>query len=210
MTQETEEAPLELALVSCQTCDLAFIGSDRRQTCPVCGGEAAGPYFQWTLEGDGLRLRDGAAPAAAGATPPAPGAEPPAEEAEAAPAEAEAAITAAEGGYAAIGFSAAAGAFLYGGAQTEEELHEQLMELGAEREAATTAVGRLVAVRELIAELAAAGVEAEVAVEAVSSPEETAEAVSSPEAQAEEPAEPAAAAAAAEPADLEAPEEPAP
>jgi hypothetical protein len=78
------------------------------------------------------------------------------------------------------------------------------MDLGAEPEVATVAVGRLAAVRELLAELAAAGVEAEVEVEAVSSPEEPVEAVSSPVAQAEEPAEPAPEAAPEEPADLEA------
>ena len=204
MTQETEEAPLELALVSCQTCDLAFIGSERRQTCPVCGGEAAGPYFQWTLEADGLRLRDGAAPEVPAATPAAPGAEPPVVEAEAPPPAEEAAEEPEGGSPGAVGFASVLGSFLYGGVATEAEVRATLLELGAEPEAAAIAAGRLVAVRELIAELTAAGVEAEVEVEAVSSPEEPVEAVSSPEAQEEEPAAPAPAEPPAEPADVEA------
>ena len=68
MAQETETVAIELNFVSCQTCDALFIGSERREMCPFCGGPPVGPYFQFVLDGDGLRQVDGAAPAA----PPAP------------------------------------------------------------------------------------------------------------------------------------------
>ena len=210
MTQETEEAPLELALVSCQTCDLAFMGSERRTTCPVCGGEAAGPYFQWTLEADGLRLRDGVRPETVAAAAAAPGAEPPAVEAEAPPPAAEPAAPAVEG----LGvyglFPLLVGRFLGDWQRTEEDLRERLLELGAEPEAATIAVGRLVAVRDLMRELAAAGVDGGGGGEAEAEATGESPAEDMPVAQEEEPAEPAPAEPPEEPADREAGQEPAP
>jgi hypothetical protein len=202
MTQETEEAPLELALVSCQTCDLTFIQSERRQTCPVCGGEAAGPYFQWTLEAGGLRLRDGAGPEAPASPPVAPEAEPPAVEAEAPPPAEEPSPTA----IASLGvyglLPLLIGRFLGGEDATEEDLRETLLALGADRETATIAVGRLTAVRELIVELAEAGVEAEVEVEALAPLAIVDDREPAGEAQEEEPAAPTPEAAPEEPADL--------
>ena len=81
---------------------------------------------------------------------------------------------------------------------------------GAEPEVATIAVGRLVAVRELIAELAAMGVEAEVEVEVAPGGGGGPVEADVPVAQAEEPAEPAPAEPPEEPADREAGQEPAP
>jgi hypothetical protein len=210
MTQETEEAPLELALVSCQTCDLVFIGSERRQTCPVCGGEPAGPYFQWTLEAAGLRLRDGAAAETPAAPPVAPEAEPPAVEAEAPPpVEGEPMVDAPAWSKASVAGAMLAG-FLVGERGVEvdaDTAKDWLLELGAEPEAATIAVGRLTAVRELIAELTALSAE-EPALPAEPADESPAEDV--PVAQAEEPAAPAPAEPPEEAADPEAGQEPAP
>lgn len=60
MTQETETVAMELNIVSCQTCDALFIESERRQTCPSCGGPPVGPYFQFVLDDSGLHRKDGA------------------------------------------------------------------------------------------------------------------------------------------------------
>lgn len=54
MTQEVETAVVELEIVSCQTCDLLFVASERRQTCPSCGGEGTGPYLAFVLDETGL------------------------------------------------------------------------------------------------------------------------------------------------------------
>lgn len=69
MTQEVETAVVELDLVSCQTCDLMFVASERRQTCPVCGGEATGPYLEYVLDEAGLHPKNGAVVAAADSEP---------------------------------------------------------------------------------------------------------------------------------------------
>ena len=66
MTQDVETSVVELDLVSCQTCDLMFVASERRQTCPVCGGEAPGPYLEYVLDETGLHPKNGAAALPAG------------------------------------------------------------------------------------------------------------------------------------------------
>ena len=57
MTKEVETAVVELEIVSCQTCDLLFVASERRQTCPVCGGEGTGPYLEYVLDETGLHQK---------------------------------------------------------------------------------------------------------------------------------------------------------
>src|SRR3990167_2531150 len=71
MVQETEAAPVELDVVSCGTCDTLFISSERRQTCPACGGEGVGPFFEFVATPEGPRLKNGAVAVARAATPPA-------------------------------------------------------------------------------------------------------------------------------------------
>ncbi len=165
MTQEAETAAMDLNIVSCQTCDALFIESERRQTCPRCGGPAVGPYFEFVLDGGGLPLKDGAAPAVVPAPPgeePAPEPEAPAPEAPAAEAEPVSGLETLTTGEV---FPVAVASFLESGAGTEEDLRGMLADLGAEPEAAAIAVGRLTAVRNLLRELAAAGVEEKVVVE---------------------------------------------
>lgn len=170
MAQEAETVAMELNIVSCQTCDTLFIESERRQTCPACGGLPVGPYLQFVLDDGGLHLKDGAAPAAAPAAPAeelAPEPEIPAavaveeEEGEEEPRPADAIMEA---------FGVGVVDFLAGGAIDEGNLREVLSDMGAEPEAAAIAVGRLAAVRDLLRELAAAGVEAQVEVAAESPP----------------------------------------
>jgi len=172
MTLEAETVAMDLNIVSCQTCDALFIESERRQTCPSCGGPPVGPYFQFVLDGAGLRLKDGAAPAAA----PAPPAEEPAPEPEApapeAPAEEAAPPAEEETNWQEV-FAEGIATYLQGGGITEDDLRTVLEnQLGAEPEAAKTAVGRIMAVRVLLCQLAEAGVEAQVEVTVEETPAE--------------------------------------
>ncbi|MBA7706357.1 hypothetical protein ES703_115209 [subsurface metagenome] len=99
---------------------------------------------------------------------PAPPAEPPAEEAAVAPAEAS--VTAQ------YVLQMALEKYLQRGEGTPEELRRAFEDVGAEPEAASTAVGRLSAVRELLEQFSAAREPAPVAPappEAESSPENT-------------------------------------
>ena len=194
MTQEAETVAMELNIVSCQTCDAVFIESERRQTCPSCGGPPVGPYFRFVLDGSGLHQKDGVR------APPINREEAvqqlkdlsyPEEEAEAmvdkwnedrdAAAEAPAATAPVEEEAPAGGlgdlppsdvFPLTVASYLRGGEATGDDLRGMLTDLGAEREAATTAVGRLEAVRDLLQELAAAGVEAQVEVTVEEAPAE--------------------------------------
>jgi len=181
MAQEAETVAMELNIVSCQTCDALFIESERRQTCPSCGGPPVGPYFQFVLDGAGLHLKDGAAPAAAPAPPAeelAPEPEAPAAEASAAEAEAPAEEELEDMD---VLLEAVKG-YLGGADALEVDVREWLeVQLGAEPEAAATAVGRLAAVRDLLRELAAAGVEAQVEVAAEETLAEAPEPGSGPE-----------------------------
>lgn len=182
MTQEAETVAMDLNIVSCQTCDALFIESERRQTCPSCGGPPVGPYFQFVLDGEGLRLKDGAAPAAAPSPPAeelAPEPEPPPAEA---PAEEEEAEEPRPADAIMEAFGVGAVHFLCGGAMDEGNLRAVLDDMGAEPEAAQIAVGRLAAVRDLLRELAEAGVEAQVEVAVEETPGEPPEPEGEPEA----------------------------
>ncbi|KKN36995.1 hypothetical protein LCGC14_0768060 [marine sediment metagenome] len=180
MTQETETPTMDLNIVSCQTCDALFVESERRQTCPSCGGEPVGPYFRFVLDADGLHRKDGAAPAAAQPTP----AEEPAEELEPLPIVDDRQPEELAGGLGdqspAVMFPLTAMSYLQGGEGTEGDLRGLLADLGAEPEAAAAAVGRMVAVRDLLRDLAAAGVEAEVEVGVEVTPAEATEPVPEP------------------------------
>src|SRR3990167_9294973 len=138
MVQETEAAPVELDVVSCGTCDTLFISSERRQTCPACGGEGVGPFFEFVATPEGPRLKNGAVAVARAEAPPAG----PAAAAEAPAAEGEA-VEADPRGDAAVCdpldvFTPLAVEFLRRGDITQAELSQRLQELGADPEAADT------------------------------------------------------------------------
>ncbi|KKM84097.1 hypothetical protein LCGC14_1302670 [marine sediment metagenome] len=172
MTQEAETVAVDLEFVSCQTCDAVFVASERRQTCPSCGGEPTGPYLQFVLDAAGLHLKDGGIPTAA----PAPPAEEPAPEAEAPAAEAPAAEEPVEETDWLEVFVVGVTSYLQSGGGlgvTEDDLATVLLEnLGAEPEDAAAAVGRLQAVRDLLRELTQLPVEAQVEVTVEPGPEE--------------------------------------
>ena len=203
MPEDTKPVTMDLNIVSCQTCDAMFIESERRQSCPGCGGPPVGPYFQFVLDGSGLHpkgraweplinreqaikdLRDlsfTAEEAEARVTKWEEGDLTPAEAAaEEAPAEEE--KPAGEGIQLPPSdvLPLAIESFLRGGEATGSDLRTLLLDLGAEPEAAAAAVGRLVAVRELLAELAEHRIEAGVEVEAEVTPAEAPEPEPAPE-----------------------------
>ncbi len=165
MTQEVETAAVELDLVSCQTCDLMFVASERRQTCPVCGGEATGPYLAYVLDETGLHMKNGSAvlPAGQQAEDVRPdtvtGSIEEGQEAEEPP------PAAADVDWVAV-FVGGVATYLQGGGITEDDLRTVLENnLGATPRVSRVTVQRLTAVRDTLRELAAAGVEAEVEAE---------------------------------------------
>ena len=162
MTQEVETAVVELDLVSCQTCDLVFVASERRSTCPSCGGEGTGPYLEYVLDETGLHPKNGPVVAAADSEPIIRG-----------PIE---------------GKLPTAGAMLAGfltGEEVDADMAKDwLLELGAKPGVAAKTMQRLTAVRDTIAQLTAA------AVEEPAEAEEPAQAEDVPAAQAEEAAAP--------------------
>lgn len=175
MAQETETPAMELAMASCTACDLVFMASERRQTCPTCGGEAVGPYFEFILDESGLHQKDGVIPDIVTSEEPLPEGEaleaplPASPVEETAPAEEE------ETNWCAV-FAEGVAAYLQGGGITEDDLHTVLVNrLGAEKEDAVTAVGRIMAVRVLLCDLAGAGLEPVVEVEVEVRPEDAPE-----------------------------------
>jgi len=182
MVQEAETSVIELDLVSCGSCDLVFISSERRETCPTCGGEAVGPYLEFVVTPEGPRLKNGAVAVARAAS----AEEPPGQagyEESADEALADSEIPSSEGPTDPIdAFTPLATEFLRRGEISEAELSEQLQGLGADPETAAATVGRLTAIRETVEWLRPAGAEAQ------------------EEAAAEEPAAPAGEPAEGEPA----------
>lgn len=172
MTQAPEEETVELAIVACETCDQLFLCSPRRESCPTCGGPAGLRFFEFLGDASGVHLRDGTL-AALAAEPAAPPAEAPA-------AGLAAPVPAAEEEPMMIGpvkgkvpiAGAMFGGFLAGEDVDVDCVKDWLLELGAEPEDAATAVGRLVAVRDLIRDLVAADAEPEVAVDVEVEPAE--------------------------------------
>ena len=189
MTQEVETAVVELDLVSCQTCDLMFVASERRQTCPVCGGEGTGPYLEFVLDESGLRLKNGSAVLPAGGPAedvPGRGRTGPVTAAEMAEGP-EPPMAAEPPAFPVLGIYIAE--YLSGADVSEEDLRGHLEEAGAKPRAVRVTVQRLTAVRDTLRELAAAGAEPEAELEAVERSEEPAEAVQRPEEPAEAEAE---------------------
>jgi len=175
MTQEVETAVVELDIVSCQTCDLLFVASERRSTCPSCGGEGTGPYLEYVLDETGLHPKNGPVVTAADSEPIMRGS--------------------IEGKLPTVGAMLAG--FLTGEGVDADMAKDWLLKLGAKPGMARVTMQRLTAVRDTIAQLAAAGVEAE------------AEGESPPEAEGESPSEDVPAAQVeveAEPAPDEAPD----
>ena len=156
MVQEAETPILELEFVSCQTCDIVFISSERRQTCPACGGEALGPYLVFTVTPEGPRLKDLNGPIAGAQTARLePGSEP---AAPAAPDEVVEEKVEGEGVSPTDHdvFVVGVQAFLEFAGINEEDLVDQLVRMGADPETAATTVGRLAAVRDTLASLTTA------------------------------------------------------
>jgi len=171
MTQATEVETMELSIVSCETCDQLFLLSPRRQTCPGCGGSAGLTFFEFVGDASGLHLKNGVDPAQLAAAPvdqrdPAgipheEGAEPPE----------ESPWVGQDTTSDTLRFAVDVGLFLRGDDITEDKLQRELLDLGADPESAATAVGRLVAVRNLVRELVDAALPVSVKVEADSEPE---------------------------------------
>lgn len=175
MTQEVETAVVELDLVSCQTCDLMFVASERRQTCPVCGGEATGPYLEYVLDESGLHMKNGSAALPAG------------RQAEDVPGrERTGPVTAeemAEGpaptpfteppAFPVLGIYMAE--YISGADVSEEDLREKLETAGAKPRVARVTVQRLTAVRDTLRELASPAGEAQAEAEAEPAPAEAPE-----------------------------------
>lgn len=166
MTQAPEAEAIDLAIVACETCDQLFLESPRRASCPGCGGPAGLRFFQFVGDADGLHLKDGVLPTPSVGAPlaaPLPvAAEPepaPAGPPLATPEEEEAATPG-------VSFGHLAGAFIDGAGAWTGNLQDALVLCGVDPEAAATAVGRLTAVRDLIASLSEAGVDAKITVEA--------------------------------------------
>jgi len=179
MTQEVETAVVELDLVSCQTCDLVFVASERRQTCPVCGGEATGPYLEYVLDETGLHPKNGSAILPAGRQAEAAATDTPAGPIADAEAAEEPPTTAADVDWLNV-FVEGVTSYLLDCGITEDDLRTVLeVNLGVKPRVARVTVQRLTAIRAVVRELAPVGVEAEA--EVVESPEEPAEAVESPE-----------------------------
>ncbi len=173
MTQATEPETIDLAIVSCETCDQLFLCSPRRESCPTCGGGVGLRFFEFQGDASGLHLKDGTL-AALAAAPVAPPAEaPPA--APAAPAEREDRTPPSTLGDLPSSdvFPLVLESYLRGGEATEDDLRKLLGDLGAEPEDAAAAVGRLVAVRDLLRDLAAAGVEPAASVDVQAAPAES-------------------------------------
>jgi len=180
MTQAIEAETVELAIVSCETCDQLFLCSARRDSCPTCGGPAGLRFFEFLGDASGLHLKDGTL-AALDAAPVAAPEEGPVV-ALAAPAEGEAAGEGDEGDQDEhTSFRVALWAFIdRSPGVSEDYLRRALADMGAEPEDATTAVGRLAAVRDLLQDLEAAGLESEVSVGVLGAPVEGAELVPEP------------------------------
>lgn len=153
MTQEAETETVELAIVSCETCDQLFLVSPRRQACPTCGGPAGLVFFEFLGAPDGLHLKDGTLAAIAPASPPPEAVSSAVEPVEATPAPAEATEEEGKPDVMEVLLSAI-DAFLGGADYVEEDILSYLvMPMGAEPEEAATVVGRLVAVRDALRSL---------------------------------------------------------
>ena len=183
MVQEAETPVIELELVSCGTCDTVFISSERRQTCPACGGEAVGPYLEFIVTPEGPRLKNGAVAIARTAAPPAERIAEPELPAGDAPAVEEALESEGVAPALAEAFAVGVQSFLMGGGTRPEELEGYLLSMGATPEDAATAIGRLSAIYTLLDALTFMAGEAQE--EAVA--EEPPAVVGEPEASAETP-----------------------
>jgi len=178
MTNEKQEeaGPVIVQIAVCSVCHALFMLSGDRETSPCCGadplavlatltlGSDAHVTGEWGMGADVLPTAAEEEPAPA----PAPPEEPPAEEevVEAPEEEVDNVEVFLEG----------VKGYLSGAGVTGDDLHTWLARMGAEPEAAATAVGRLEAVRELLESLEPPREAASVAPappEAESSPENT-------------------------------------
>jgi hypothetical protein len=69
---QPEVTELEISLVSCEACDMCFLFSPRRETCPTCGGGPGLTLFEWTGYSNGLHLKTELPADYAATLPPAP------------------------------------------------------------------------------------------------------------------------------------------
>ena len=155
MTQEAPPETIDLAIVSCEACDALFLVSPRRPSCPTCGGAPGLYFFEFQGGPDGLHLLTH--PDLASATPQTPAEAPaPAEP----PPEPEPVLVVRElpGELSALDMTRSMAAFyLEGEDVAEESLLQSFLDAGAEGEEASTAVGRLIAVRALFNLLSGGG-----------------------------------------------------
>jgi hypothetical protein len=153
MTQETEAEIVELAIASCQTCDQLFLISPRRETCPGCGGPPGLVFFEFVGDRAGVHLKDGTLAALAPVPAAVVAVSSPVEPVEAAPVERTPGVEGEAPGSVDILLEGIRG-FLGGASELGPDIKQWLVvRLGADPEEAATAIGRLVAVRDLIAGL---------------------------------------------------------
>jgi len=171
MTQATEVETMELSIVSCETCDQLFLLSPRRQTCPGCGGSAGLTFFEFVGDASGLHLKNGVDPAPPSAAPVDQRDPAGIPHDDVANGDSDGPAVSTSGQPDTLAFAVDVGLFLRGEDITEDKLAGELLDLGADPESATTAVGRLTAVRNLVRELVDAALPVAVKVEAEPEPE---------------------------------------
>jgi hypothetical protein len=153
MTQAPAVETMELRIVACEGCDQLFLVSPRRGTCPTCGGGPGVEFFTFDAGPEGVQLRGGLAVEASAPPPPEPASPNGIPSADLAPVDQDAGdvdpqLLRLEELLPKVLI------YLDGAPDLEpNELRECLLGMGADPEAATTAVGRLEAVRNLLAEL---------------------------------------------------------
>ena len=153
MTQAPVVETMELRIVACTGCDQLFLVSPRRENCPTCGSGDVVEFFTFDAGPDGVQLRGGLAVEAAAPPPPEPASSNGIPSGDLAPVDQ---VPAADDEP--VATFAASVAFFLEGERADlpvevDELREQLLALGADNDAATIALGRLEAVRNLLADL---------------------------------------------------------
>ncbi len=182
MTQVPAVETMELRIVACTGCDQLFLVSPRRENCPTCGSGDVVEFFTFDAGPEGVQLRGGLAVEALAPRPPESASSNGIPSGDLATVDR---VPAADEEPVAT-FAASVALFLEGERADLpvelDELREQLLALGADPEAATTAVGRLEAVRNLLAELTRAAEPETVSPAPAGEPDDVPETPTTPEA----------------------------